>query len=88
MGTNKKAVELGYYPISISYVKELIANCEKWEYDNKATCKYVAENVIEKLEREHDELPILPSLESDLISIVHNMLNGRARLRIKIPFTT
>jgi hypothetical protein len=85
-GTNKKAVELGFYPISISYVRSLIANCEKWEYDNNATCKYVAETVIEKLERENPELDILDSLYSDLVSIAHKLNNGRTLLRIKIPF--
>jgi hypothetical protein len=84
-GTNKKAVELGFYPISISYVRSLIANCEKWEYDNNATCKYVAETVIEKLERETD-LPILDSLYSDLVSIAHKLNSGRTLLRIKIPY--
>jgi hypothetical protein len=81
---NKKAVELGFYPINISYVRALINNCEKWEYDNKATCKYVAETIIEKIERESD-LDISETLYDELVSIVHNMNKGAKYLRIKIP---
>ena len=84
--TNKKAVELGYYPISISDVKQYIKNCEKWKYDNNATCKYVAECVIEKLERECPELKIVDTLYSDLVSFAHKTNNGGKVLRIKIKF--
>jgi hypothetical protein len=83
---NRTRIELGFYPISISYVKELLKNCKNWEYDNKATCKYVAENVIERIVSENPDLPIIDSLESDLISIAHNMNKGAKYLRINLSY--
>lgn len=72
----KSKLERGFYPISLSYVRGLIKSCESWGYGNKDTCKYVAECVIEKLQMEHENLPIKDTLYSELIGIAHDLNGG------------
>lgn len=83
---NKTQIQKGFYPISITNIKRYIKNCEEWGYGNKDTCKYVAESIIEKIQLYHEELPIVDTLYSDLISIVHNMNNGARYSRINISY--
>lgn len=83
---NKTQIQKGFYPISITDVKRYFKNCEEWGYGNKDTCKYVAESIIEKIQLYHEELPIVDTLYSDLISIVHNMNNGARYSRINISY--
>ena len=82
----KTQIQKGFYPISITHIKQFIKNCEQWGYGNKDTCKYVAECIIEKIELYHEDLPIVDNLYSDLISIVHNMNKGAKYSRINIPY--
>ena len=35
----KTQIERGFYPISITHIKQFIKNCEQWGYGNKDTCK-------------------------------------------------
>ena len=84
----KTKLEKGLYPISITHVKRLIKNCEEWGYGNKDTCKYVAESIIEWLQLNHESLPILDNLESDLICIVHDINNGARYKLIDISYLT
>jgi hypothetical protein len=80
----KTQIGRGFYPISITYIKRLIKNCEGWKYGNKDTCKYVAESIIEWLLMYHEDLPIVDTLYSDLISITHDMNNGAKYKRINL----
>lgn len=80
----KSQIDSGYYPISITDVKRFIKNCERWNYGNKDTCKYVAENVIERIRLEYPNIKINDTLYCDLISIVHEMNNGRRYSQINI----
>ena len=80
----KSKLERGFYPISITHVKRYIKLCEQWGYGNKETCKYVAESVIEHLELYHEELPIKDSLYQELVSISHDLNNGRLLKKIEI----
>jgi hypothetical protein len=73
-----------YYPISVTHIKRLIRNCEEWGYGNKDTCKYVAESIIEWLNLYHENLPIKDTLESELISLVHDINNGAQFDYVKI----
>jgi hypothetical protein len=82
-GTN---IERGFYPISITHIKRLIKNCEEWEYGNKDTCKYVAESIIEWLQLNHESLPIVDTLETDLICIVHNINSGARYKYINLSY--
>ena len=82
-----KKIKKGFYPISISKVKKYIKNCEKWGYGNKDTCKYVAEQIIEQLELDHEEIPIKNTLNNDLISITHHLINGGKLKKIEISLT-
>ena len=82
-----KKIKRGLYPISISDVKKYIKNCEKWGYSNKDTCKYVAEQIIEQLELDHEEIPIKNTLNNDLISITHHLINGGKLKKIEISLT-
>jgi len=83
---SKTQIQRGFYPISITHIKQFINNCEQWGYGNKDTCKYVAENVIANIEDNNIDLPIVDNLYSDLISIVHNMNKGAKYSRINIPY--
>ena len=83
---SKTQKERGFYPISITHIKRYIKNCEQWGYGNKDTCKYVAESVIANIEDNDMDLPIVDTLYSDLISIVHNMNNGAKYSRINISY--
>jgi hypothetical protein len=78
----KTKIERGFYPISYSDIRRMIGYCNNWGYGNKDTCKYVAENIIEQLELNHEELPIKDTLHSDLISIT-NYINSGARFKNK-----
>ena len=80
----KSKLERGFYPISITDVKRYIKNCEQWGYGNKDTCKYVAESVIETLELDYEELPIKDTLYQELISISHDINNGRILKKLEI----
>lgn len=82
----KTQIEKGFYPISITHIKQFIKNCEQWGYGNKDTCKYVAECIIANIEDNHIDLPIVDNLYSDLISIVHNMNKGATYSRINISY--
>jgi hypothetical protein len=73
-----------YYPISVTHIKRLIRNCEEWGYGNKDTCKYVAESIIEWLNLYHENLPIKDTLESEFISLVHDINNGAQFDYVKI----
>lgn len=79
-------IKNGYYPISISHVKQLIKNCEKWGYGNKDTCKYVAENIIDWLNINHEEIPINETLFNELVSITHDLNSGSLINKIEIKF--
>jgi len=80
----KSKLSKGFYPISLTYVRRLIKNCEQWGYGNKDTCKYVAENVIEQISINYEELPIKDSLYQELIGLVHNINNGALIKKIEI----
>ena len=82
----KTQIEKGFYPISITHIKQFIKNCEQWGYGNKDTCKYVTECVINNIEDNHIELPIVDTLYSDLIMIVHNMNCGAKYSRVNISY--
>jgi hypothetical protein len=84
MGKTQK--DRGFYPISMTDVKRYLKNCEQWDYSDKESCKYVAENIIEQIEINHDELPIIDTLYGDLISIVNNINNGATYSRINISY--
>jgi hypothetical protein len=79
-------IQRGFYPISITHIKQFIKNCEQWGYGNKDTCKYVAENVIANIEDNHMDLPIVDNLYGDLVSIVHDMNSGAKYSRINISY--
>jgi hypothetical protein len=72
----KTKIKRGFYPISYADIKRMIGYCDSWGYGNKDTCKYVAENIIERLNLDYEELPIKDDLHSDLISITHDINNG------------
>jgi hypothetical protein len=82
----KSKIKNGYYPISISHIKRLINNCEKWGYGNKDTCKYVAESIIEWLRLNYTELIINDTLYNELVSITHDLNNGSLIEKIEIKF--
>jgi hypothetical protein len=71
----KSKIERGFYPISYKDIKRKIGYCNTWGYGNKDTCKYVAESLIEEISINH-ELPITDTLNSDLISITHDINSG------------
>lgn len=73
----KTKINRGFYPISYTWINRLIGYCNTWGYGNKDTCKYVAENITEQLAMNNPELPIRSSLNSDLISLAHDINNGR-----------
>jgi len=73
----KSKIQKGFYPISYTRINQLIKNCRGWDYGNKDTCKYVAESVLQDLDINYPELPIRSSLHSDLISIAHDINNGK-----------
>ena len=73
----KTQIEKGFYPISITHIKQFIKNCEQWGYGNKDTCKYVAETTIEQIRMNHPELPINDVLYGVLIGIAHDLNKGR-----------
>jgi len=72
----KTKIERGFYPISYADIRRMIGYCDTWGYGNKDTCKYVAENIIEQITLNNEELPIKDDLYSDLISITHDINNG------------
>ena len=84
----KSKIERGFYPISLTHIKQLIKNCENWGYGNKETCKYVTETTIEWLQMKYESLPIVETLETDLICIVHNMYNGARYKSLNFSFLT
>ena len=73
-----------YYPISYKRINQLIRYAGSWEYGTKDTCKYVAETLINNMEDR--DIKIKDSLYSDLIGLVHDVLNGRVTRykRVKI----
>jgi hypothetical protein len=73
----KSKIQKGFYPISYTRINQLMKNCRGWDYGNKDTCDYVAESIIQDLDIHYPELPIRSSLRSDLISITHDVNNGR-----------
>jgi len=73
----KSKIQKGFYPISYTRINQLMKNCRGWDYGNKDTCDYVAESIIQDLDIHYPELPIRDSLRSDLISITHDINNGR-----------
>jgi hypothetical protein len=72
----KSKIERGFYPISYADIKRRMGYCRTWDYGNKDTCKYVAETTIEMLQMDYPDLPINDSLNSNLISITHDINNG------------
>ena len=59
--------------ITEKYVRRLIGYCEEWNYNNKETCKYVVESIMEK----HDkDLHKNHELYADLMSMVHDVNKG------------
>ena len=72
----KTKIERGFYPIYTKDIRRMIGYCETWGYGNKETCKYVSENVIEQLRLKYPNLKISNRLDSDLISIVHDINSG------------
>ena len=70
-------IQRGFYPISYTRINQLMKNCRGWDYGNKDTCNYVADNILQDLDINYPELPIRGSLRSDLISITHDINNGR-----------
>ena len=72
----KSKLERGFYPISLTFVKQLLNNCEQWNYGNKDTCRYIAEVVIERLQMDYEDLPIKDTLYSELIGIAHDLNAG------------
>ena len=73
----KSKIQKGFYPISYTRVNQLIRNCRGWDYGNRDTCNYVAENILQDLDMNYPNLPIRSSLRSDLIEITHDINNGR-----------
>ena len=73
---SRTKLERGFYPISYTDIRRMIGYCDTWGYGNKDTCKYVSENIIERLTLEYPDLDIKPSLSSDLVSITHDMNSG------------
>lgn len=74
----KSKIERGYYPISYSYLKRLVACCESWGYGNKDTCKYVAETTIEMLETNYPDLKIRENLFAYLVDMAHDLNSGKS----------
>jgi hypothetical protein len=70
-------IQRGFYPISYTRINQLMKNCRGWDYGNKDTCNYVAYNILQDLDMNYPNLPIRDSLRSDLISITHDINNGR-----------
>jgi len=70
-------IQRGYYPISYSDINKYIKVCRKWDYGNKDTCKYCAEQIIEKLQLIHPSLIIKDSLYNELVEIIHDLNNGK-----------
>lgn len=59
--------------ITEKYVRRLIGYCDEWNYNNKETCKYVVESIMEKHDKDvHEDF----ELYADLMSMVHNVNNG------------
>jgi hypothetical protein len=73
----KSKIQRGFYPISYTRINQLMRNCRGWDYGNKDTCNYVAESILQDLDNNHPDLPIRGSLRSDLISITHDINNGK-----------
>lgn len=74
---NFSKIQKGYYPISYSDINKYIKVCKKWDYGNKDTCKYCAEQIIEQLQLNYPSLLIKNSLRGELVEIVHDMNNGK-----------
>jgi len=72
----KNKLERGFYPIFAKDIRRMIGYCETWKYGNKDTCKYVAENIIERMILDQPEIEIKDELYSDLIGITHDINNG------------
>lgn len=83
----KTKLSRGFYPIYATDIRRMIGYCETWGYGNKETCKYVAENIIERLSIEQPEIPIKDSLHSDLIGITHDINNGARFTKREILIT-
>lgn len=72
----KTKMERGFYPIFANDIRRMMGYCQTWGYGNKETCKYVAENIVERMYMEQPEIPIKDSLYSELIGITHDLNNG------------
>ena len=85
----KTKLERGFYPIYSSDIRRMIGYCETWGYGNKDTCKYVAENIIERMSIEQPEIPIKDTLYSEIVGITHDINNGARFINreILIPLT-
>lgn len=80
----KTKIERGFYPISISEINKLVRIANNWGYGNKDLCKYVAECTIERLQIVHEDLPIKDTLYQELVSLAHDINNGRLSSKVEI----
>jgi hypothetical protein len=78
----KTKLQRGFYPIFIGDIRRMMGHCQTWGYGNKETCKYVAENIIERMSIEQPEIKIKDDLYGELIGIAHD-LNSGARYKGK-----
>jgi len=68
--------------ITEKYVRRLIGYCDEWNYNNKETCKYVVESIMEKHDKDFGENR---ELYDDLMSMVHNVNKGGNFYEVDIP---
>lgn len=80
----RSQIERGFYPISVTKMKQLVKNCERWGYSKKETCNYVAETIIDIIDCNYPQLIICDMLHNDLKTLTHNMLSGSVYKRINI----
>jgi hypothetical protein len=76
----KTKIKKGYYPITFKQINKLVLCCEKWGYDNRMVCKYVADTIIDRLNCDYPELPIDNNLYGKLVTITHDFNSGEYQL--------
>jgi hypothetical protein len=83
----KNKIKRGFLPIYSKDIRRLIGYCDTWDYGNKDTCKYVAEQVMEILANDYkiniNPIGINNPLWSELISLTHDINSGGKFYNIK-----
>ena len=77
-------IERGFYPISLTDVRQLIKTANSWGYGNKATCKYVVDCLVDRLATDYENLILRKGVYEELISIVHDINGGKKVNKIEI----